>query len=360
MRIAQIVPARFVLLIGALGALAWGALPAAGESAPGCTFTAGFKALRDLIPTVVGECVDDQTYDPVSGDASQRTTAYHGKGGLLVWRKSDNWTAFTDGSRTWINGPEGLQSRLNGDCFDWETCPIVPPQTLGAPRAGAASVPVSADEVVRGDPSRPWISLIFNAGAGYPPAPAILDTLKAKGVRTTFFLMGWWAEQNPDLVRRIAAEGHEVASHGYKVFDLTEVSNAEVVGDLERADAAIAGILGRTTRPLWSASASARDARVNRLAASIGYRPIFWTVDGGDWRTDSTAEGVRNRVLGGAVNGAIIVMHFESPRTADTIAPALPGIIDGLRARGFRLVTVTDLVTASASGYPLSGADATP
>lgn len=207
------------------------------------------------------------------------------------------------------------------------------------------TVPVSDEEIVRGDPSRPWVSLVVNAGAGDAPGLAILDTLRDKGVRTTFFIMGWWAEKNPELVRRIAAAGHEIASHGHEVFDLTSVSDAEVVGDLERADAVISGITGRTAKPLWGASAGYRDARVRRLAASIGYRPIFWTLDGGDWRVDSTAAGVKARVLNNAANGSIIVMHFESPRTADTIAAVWPEIIDGLRAGGFRLVTITELVT---------------
>src|SRR2546422_1082625 len=240
--------------------------PAAAQSS--CRFVLGFAAIRALIGAdKVGDCAENEHHKPENGDAIQQTT-----GGLLVWRKADNWTAFTDGARTWIDGPYGLQSRANGDCLWWETCP-------GRP---APAVPVSADEVVRGDPARPWMSVIFNAGAGYAPAPAILDALQARGLRTTFFLMGWWAEQNPDLVRRIAADGHEIASHGHRIFDLTTVSDAEVVADLERADAAIVAITGRSTRPLWSASASARDARVNRLAASIGYRPIFWTVESGD------------------------------------------------------------------------------
>lgn len=77
-------------------------------------------------------------------------------------------------------------------------------------------------------------------------------SLASRGVRATFFLMGWWVERNPSLVRRIQAEGHEVASHGDRVFDLTDVSDAEVIADLACADAAISGITGETIRPLWS------------------------------------------------------------------------------------------------------------
>src|SRR5262249_9546005 len=127
--------------------------PAAAQS--GCQFVLGFAAIRAAIgPGLVGDCLEDEHVNPASGDALQQTT-----GGLLVWRKADNFTAFTDGARTWIDGPHGLQSRANGDCLWWEACP-------GRP---APAVPVSAEEVARGDPARPWISLIFNAGAGYAP-----------------------------------------------------------------------------------------------------------------------------------------------------------------------------------------------
>jgi peptidoglycan/xylan/chitin deacetylase (PgdA/CDA1 family) len=223
--------------------------------------------------------------------------------------------------------------------------------TLALPRSGLAApatqVPISPEEVVQGDPSRPWISLVVNAGAGYDPAVEMLDTLAEKGVRTTFFLMGWWAERHPEIVRRIGAE-HEVASHGHAVFDLTSVSDGEVVADLETADAVIGGLIGRSTRPLWSPSAGYRDARVRGIAASLGYRPIYWTLDSGDWTTTATADAVQRKVLDNVGNGSIIVLHFESPRTKTSTAIVLPALIDTLRAWGFRLVTITELITGVA------------
>ncbi|MBI2953277.1 MAG: hypothetical protein HYY30_03110 [Chloroflexi bacterium] len=80
-----------------------------------CRFVLGFETIHDLIPAVVGDCLVDERYEPENGDALQETT-----NGLLVWRKADNFTAFTDGHRTWINGPYGIQQRLNTEHFPSE------------------------------------------------------------------------------------------------------------------------------------------------------------------------------------------------------------------------------------------------
>jgi len=96
-------------------------VPTVAQAQPGCQFRLGFATLHDLIPTIVGDCVDDESHNPVNGDGIQHTTAWHGKGGLMVWRKADNWTAFTDGATTWINGPVGVVTRPNGGpLFPWE------------------------------------------------------------------------------------------------------------------------------------------------------------------------------------------------------------------------------------------------
>ena len=108
---------RFVALIVA-GLLVLSAAPAA--AAAECEFVLGFATLKALInlsegQDKVGDCLENEQFDPERGEASQETT-----GGLLVWHKADNWTGFTDGHRTWIIGPSGLQSRPNTEQLDWE------------------------------------------------------------------------------------------------------------------------------------------------------------------------------------------------------------------------------------------------
>jgi hypothetical protein len=97
----------------------------------GCGFILGFFTLHNLIPDQVGQCITDETHNPENGDGLQPTT-----GGLLVWRKSDNWTAFTDGNQSWVNGPFGLQNRFNSQRFFWEQNPqglqIIPAPVTGA------------------------------------------------------------------------------------------------------------------------------------------------------------------------------------------------------------------------------------
>jgi hypothetical protein len=114
-------------------------LGAPAHPALACGFVLGFARLRGLLgPELVGDCLEEEHHNPANGDALQRTT-----GGLLVWRKGDNWTAFTDGYRTWVDGPLGLQRRLNTDRFAWEGPP--PPRPVGVralfiARDGAAAV----------------------------------------------------------------------------------------------------------------------------------------------------------------------------------------------------------------------------
>ncbi|MHB0870840.1 MAG: hypothetical protein ACYC5J_15515 [Chloroflexota bacterium] len=115
------------LVLGAIVTMSW-VLPALAQ--PKSEFKLGFKAVADQVPEVVGLPLEDEHWG-ANGDSLQRTTT-----GLMVWRKADNWTAFTDGSRTWINGPEGLKDRGNDERFPWEA--------EERPAAGSTSAPVMA------------------------------------------------------------------------------------------------------------------------------------------------------------------------------------------------------------------------
>jgi hypothetical protein len=110
-----------------------GTIPVHAQAAP-CQFQLGFKALHDLDPDDIGDCIDDEAHNPDNGDALQHTTA-----GLMVWRKADNWTAFTNGYSTWINGPNGLVKRLNTERFSWEANPQGLPIVAAPGQSGATN-----------------------------------------------------------------------------------------------------------------------------------------------------------------------------------------------------------------------------
>jgi hypothetical protein len=117
---------------------------AANGQAP-CGFVGGFSRLRDLVGAQkVGECLEDEHFNIENQNAEQRTS-----GGLMVWRKVDNFTAFTDGGTSWINGPNGLQSRPNSERFSWESDPVTAPRSAStSPPPAAPPAPITSPAAI--------------------------------------------------------------------------------------------------------------------------------------------------------------------------------------------------------------------
>lgn len=117
----------------------WFTSTSQGQAGP--EFRLGFKALADQIPAIAGQPLEDECWG-TNGDSLQRTTT-----GLMAWRKADNWTAFTNGSRSWVNGPLGVMERGNDERFEWEaTAPVggppSPPPSIPTAPASPISTPV--------------------------------------------------------------------------------------------------------------------------------------------------------------------------------------------------------------------------
>ena len=215
--------------------------------------------------------------------------------------------------------------------------PIPPPPTPTPPLPPRITRP--AGEIVRGNTSRQEMTLTFDCGASGVPTPAILDALRAAGVRTTFFITGRWAELYPDLTRLIASE-HEIANHSHTHPDFATMSDAQIQGEMLRAEQTLNRIAGVNTKPLWRAPFGSRNARILNLVTDLGWPyEILWSADSGDW-LEITPQEVRNRVNRAASNGAIIVQHCGSPQSA----AILPEILRDLQGKGFRLVTVTEVL----------------
>lgn len=200
--------------------------------------------------------------------------------------------------------------------------------------------PVSSVEIDQGNTSRQQIALTFDAGGPATPTAQILDILAKYHLRVTWFVTGQWAQDNPSLLRGVAADGHEIGNHTMTHPDLTTVSDVQVCQELTLADQVISGITGHTTRPYFRPPYGARNAQVRSLAANLGYRTVYWTIDTIDWREDATPQSITDKVMNHLSNGVIVLMHAGSAVEAQT----LDGLIANIQQKGYQIVTLTQLL----------------
>jgi peptidoglycan/xylan/chitin deacetylase (PgdA/CDA1 family) len=213
-------------------------------------------------------------------------------------------------------------------------------QTLNPCATPPGVQPVSPVEIDIGNTNRPRIALTFDAGGPSTPTAQILDILARHHVHSTFFITGDWANLNPDLVRRIHNDGHEIGNHTMHHIDLRTLSDAQVCNELNQAEQVLSGITGVTTRPYFRAPYGGRDSRIWNLAANLGYRSVYWTIDTLDWESTATPDSITKRVMDGLRNGVIVLMHAGSNVEAQT----LDGLMTKIEQRGYQMVTVTEVL----------------
>ncbi|MEH0547826.1 polysaccharide deacetylase family protein [Streptomyces sp. B21-105] len=182
------------------------------------------------------------------------------------------------------------------------------------------------------------IALTFDAGPSENSA-RLLDILKERQVPATFFLLGkGHIDTYPELVRRMAAEGHEVASHTWDHKILTRIEPQKIREELQRPNDEIERLTGR--RPTLMRPPQGRtDETVHEICHELGLAEVLWTVTAKDYTTTDSAL-IRRRVLAQADRDGIILLHD----IYDGTVPAVPGIIDALKERGFVFVTVPQLL----------------
>ncbi|WTG48395.1 polysaccharide deacetylase family protein [Actinacidiphila glaucinigra] len=186
------------------------------------------------------------------------------------------------------------------------------------------------------------IALTFDGNPG-EPTDRLLDLLDRYDAPSTFFLEGRRIHKHPDVVRRIADEGHEIGNHTWTHPRLTDVSDTQIRDELRRTARAIADITGRTPT-LMRPPQGRSDDRVSRISRELGLAQILWTVTAKDYLTTDSAL-ITRRVLDGADRDGIILLH---PLHKGTV-PAMPGILKELRAQGYTFVTVSQLLSPAAA-----------
>jgi len=211
----------------------------------------------------------------------------------------------------------------------------------GAGRDDAATCEqVTATEVgqvpqPRFRPGGTQVALTFDDGPSPAYTARILNILKEHGVPATFFVIGRSAAENPELLARMAAEGHSVQNHTYGHYWLTRYADATVTDQLARGNRIIEELAGSTPNCYRPPFGAVND-RVRSLAAAQGLATIMWDVDPSDWKHPGSS-AVASHVLSRTTGGDIVLFHDTAGWS--TIG-ALPAIIDGLRARGLEFVTI--------------------
>ncbi len=213
-----------------------------------------------------------------------------------------------------------------------------------APAASPAQLQISFNSVhVDG----PYIALTFDDGPHATLTPKLLDLLAAHHMRATFFVVGQNAADHPDILRRAVREGHEIGNHSWSHPNLGRMSDEAVRRELQKTDDAIFAAIGKhptLLRPPYG-SITARQKRWIR--DDFGYRIITWDVDPLDWKRPGPSV-VTNRILKETRPGSIVLAHDIHPPTIE----AMPATFDQLDRKGFKSVTVSELLAMATQVPP--------
>ncbi len=199
-----------------------------------------------------------------------------------------------------------------------------------------------------GNKSLPYIALTFDDSPNPESTPKILDILKKYNTKATFFVLGKFAEKNPEVLKRIAKEGHEIGNHTYSHASGYLVDENKIKAELNKTSNIVKRATGKRTI-LFRPPFGFENWRFLKIAENLGYKIILWTFDVGDWNLSAdrqnkvSAEEIENRILKNVEGGSIILLH-DGGKDREELVKALPKIIERLRKRGFKFLKVSDLL----------------
>lgn len=198
----------------------------------------------------------------------------------------------------------------------------------------------------RGNPDLKEAALTFDDGPSQPYTERILDILGKYNVKGTFFMIGRSVERFPEIAKKVADGGHEIGNHTYSHSSLVLDTPRRIAMELERGEETIRCCTGISTR-MFRPPYGTNTRRVLTQALRRGYIIAKWSVNAGDWGKAS-AERIARRTLARVGNGAIILMHdgtsFRRNNHRWQTVGALSDIVVALKSRGYRLVTISELL----------------
>lgn len=196
----------------------------------------------------------------------------------------------------------------------------------------------------RGLPNYPFVAMTFDDGPHPTNTPRLLDVLRQRNIKATFYVIGRNVDMYPQIARRIVAEGHEIGNHTYTHRNLKTLSDGEVRTEMARTRTSIVratGVQPRTMRPPYGALLQRQR---EMIMSEFGCPTIMWAVDPRDWQRPGVSV-VTSRILSETTNGAIVLAHDLHAPTVD----AMPGTLDGLLRKGFKFATVSQLLAQKAA-----------
>jgi probable sporulation protein (polysaccharide deacetylase family) len=220
-----------------------------------------------------------------------------------------------------------------------EGAPIQPVLREIEPKVGLDDL--GPHPIYRGNPKKRMAALMINVAWGNEHLPAMLETLKEKNVRATFFFDGSWLEKNEALARKIAEGGHELSNHAYSHPDMVKLGRNEQHRQIARTEALLKEKLGVKDNRWFAPPSGSYNATTVRTAAQLGLKTVLWTVDTVDWK-HPPPDSIVAKIRRDAGPGSLILMHPTPSASA-----ALEGLIDALRSKGIEPGTVSQTLSTA-------------
>lgn len=213
--------------------------------------------------------------------------------------------------------------------------------------AAESSGPGNIDDTyTRVKTSEKVIAITFDDGPHPRNTPRLLDMLKERGIRSTFFVVGDMVRHNPQLLRRMIAEGHEIGNHTVTHSTLSRMSDAGLRDELRKAHQQILAATGVPPRCMRPPGGAIRKDQKQLMLKEFGYPTILWSCDPKDWQRPGVSV-VTQRLIDGATPGGILLAHDLHAPTVD----AMPRTLDTLLAKGYRFVTISELIAMDETDY---------
>ncbi len=182
------------------------------------------------------------------------------------------------------------------------------------------------------------ISISFDAAWGDAETETLLSILDQHHIKTTFFVVGQWVDQNPETVQKIHQAGHEIQNHSNSHPHLTNLSKEDIANELSECNQKIQDITGVTPTLMRPPYGDYNNA-VIEVAKGLNMHTIQWSVDSLDWK-DLSAQEITNRVTKAIKPGGIVLFHNAGKHTPE----ALPGILETLIKDGYEIVPISQLI----------------